>query len=186
MRIDQAESNNQQATQSLIILKEAVFCGEALRTYLTSWRLFQSVSIAQDLGELYSQLRMTPEPIVLLTEIHHELSIEELITMIRTWGALNGIIVSVTKDTMASLADLLKGNPEGIINFDEENKRLEREAAKLKKDIKFISGKLSNPKFVDKAPPEIVQKERDKLSVIEGKLAKLQENINRIASLQTS
>jgi valyl-tRNA synthetase len=75
---------------------------------------------------------------------------------------------------------------EGIIDFDDEAKRLEREAGKLKKDIKFISDKLANPKFVDKAPAEIVQKERDKLAVIEGKLAKLQENITRIASLRAS
>ena len=75
---------------------------------------------------------------------------------------------------------------EGIIDFDEEKKRLERDAAKLAKDIKFINGKITNPKFVDKAPAEIVQKERDKLTVLEGKLAKLQENIARITSLRTS
>ena len=75
---------------------------------------------------------------------------------------------------------------EGIIDFNEEGNRLEREAAKLKKDIDFISGKLGNPKFVDNAPADIVQKEREKLSVIEGKQAKLQENIARIASLRTS
>ena len=74
---------------------------------------------------------------------------------------------------------------EGIIDFNEECKRLEREAAKLKKDIDFISGKLGNPKFVDHAPADIVQKEREKLCVIEGKQAKLQENIVRIASLRT-
>ena len=74
---------------------------------------------------------------------------------------------------------------EGIIDFNEECKRLEREAAKLKKDIDFISGKLGNPKFVDNAPADIVQKEREKLSVLEGKQAKLQENIARIASLRT-
>jgi len=75
---------------------------------------------------------------------------------------------------------------EGILDFDEEKKRLEREAAKLEKDITFISGKLTNPKFVDKAPAEIVQKERDKLAVLEGKLAKLQANIERINSLHVN
>jgi len=75
---------------------------------------------------------------------------------------------------------------EGIIDFDEERKRLEREAAKLKKDIDFISGKLGNAKFVDNAPADIVQKEREKLAVLEGKQAKLHENIARIASLHAS
>jgi valyl-tRNA synthetase len=75
---------------------------------------------------------------------------------------------------------------EGIIDFDEERKRLEREAAKLKKEIDFISGKLGNAKFVDNAPADIVQKEREKLTVLEGKQSKLQENIARIASLHAS
>ena len=70
--------------------------------------------------------------------------------------------------------------------IEEMKKRLEREAGKLKKDIKFISGKLGNPKFVDKAPADIVQKERDKLTVLEGKLANLQENIDRIDSLRAN
>jgi valyl-tRNA synthetase len=75
---------------------------------------------------------------------------------------------------------------EGIIDFDEERMRLEREAGKLKKDIDFISSKLANAKFVNNAPADIVQKEREKLGVLEGKQAKLQENIARIVSLRAS
>jgi len=75
---------------------------------------------------------------------------------------------------------------EGIIDFEEERKRLEREAAKLQKDIDFITGQLGNKKFVDKAPADIVQKERDKLAVMNEKQAKLRENIARIASLRAS
>ncbi len=72
---------------------------------------------------------------------------------------------------------------EGIIDFDGERKRLEREAAKLKKDIDFIGGKLANPKFVDNAPADIVQKERERLAVLENKQATLNDNIARIAAL---
>lgn len=110
---------NQQQTKSLIIFKEAAFCGEAIRTYLASWRLFQSVSIAHDLEELWSQLCKTSEPIIMLTENYHKWSIEELITLIRTWDASSGIIVCITKDTLAPLADAKKGNPDGIINLDD-------------------------------------------------------------------
>ncbi len=119
MRIDHPENRILQATQSLIIFKETEFLGEALRIYLTSWRLFHSVSIAHSLGELCSQLRKIPEPIILLTEKYRKWSIEGLITHIRTWDRSSCIIVCVTKDTLAPLADVRKANPEGIINLDD-------------------------------------------------------------------
>ncbi len=69
---------------------------------------------------------------------------------------------------------------EGIIDFAEEQKRLQKEIEKVQKDIDFISKKLSNDKFVNRAPADIVQKERDKLEGFEEKKAKLQENFERI------
>ena len=68
----------------------------------------------------------------------------------------------------------------GIIDFIQERQRLEKERAKLVKDIAFVSGKLANEKFVGKAPPEIVQKERDKLALMRDKQTKLCESIKRL------
>ena len=52
----------------------------------------------------------------------------------------------------------------GLIDKEAELGRLEKELAKLEKDITFVEGKLNNPKFTDKAPPDIISKEREKLA----------------------
>ena len=52
----------------------------------------------------------------------------------------------------------------GLIDKEAELARLEKEIAKLNKDITFIEGKLNNSKFTDKAPEDIINKEKEKLS----------------------
>ncbi len=62
---------------------------------------------------------------------------------------------------------------EGVVDFAAELARLDKELAKLEKDREIVSKKLGNPGFVNNAPPEVVQKEKDKLSAIEEKNEKL-------------
>jgi len=71
----------------------------------------------------------------------------------------------------------------GLIDKDAEIARLEKEQDKLKLDEQKIQGKLKNAKFVDKAPAEVVQKERDRLVDIAGKVKKLGDQIERISAL---
>lgn len=55
----------------------------------------------------------------------------------------------------------------GIIDKDAELTRLEKELAKLDKDIALAEGKLNNPTFSEKAPADIISKEREKLAQAE-------------------
>lgn len=71
----------------------------------------------------------------------------------------------------------------GLIDKEAELVRLRKEIEKLEKDIKRISGKLNNANFVDKAPAEVVEKEREKLINQEQALGKLIEQLDRIAAL---
>ncbi len=52
----------------------------------------------------------------------------------------------------------------GLIDKEQELGRLEKEINKLNKDINFILSKLNNPKFTDKAPADIINKEKNKLA----------------------
>ena len=52
----------------------------------------------------------------------------------------------------------------GLIIVDEEIARLEKELEKWAKEVKLVSGKLSNERFIAKAPEDLVAKEREKLS----------------------
>lgn len=71
----------------------------------------------------------------------------------------------------------------GLINKDEESARLNREIAKLKKETERAESKLNNPNFADKAPADVVSKERDKLMELQSTLTKLEEQLQRIAAL---
>lgn len=52
----------------------------------------------------------------------------------------------------------------GLIDVKAESAHLQKEIKKLSKGLARIEGKLNNPKFVDKAPAEVVAKEKDKLT----------------------
>lgn len=51
----------------------------------------------------------------------------------------------------------------GLIDKEAELERLQKEIAKIDKDISLAEGKLNNPSFSEKAPQVIITKERDKL-----------------------
>ena len=71
----------------------------------------------------------------------------------------------------------------GLIDVDAELARLDREIDKNALEAKKLSGKLSNAKFVDNAPAEVVAKERQKLSDFESSLTQLQEKRTAIAEM---
>lgn len=68
----------------------------------------------------------------------------------------------------------------GLINKKTELARLNKEITKLKKEQKNSIKKLENPNYVDKAPAEIVQKERIKLQKVKETLEKLQQQYANI------
>jgi valyl-tRNA synthetase len=70
---------------------------------------------------------------------------------------------------------------EGLIDKEAEIQRLDKEIAKLEKTIKQSSGKLNNENYVAKAPAEVVQKERDKLTEMEQALSQFKQQRNSLA-----
>ncbi|WP_339486168.1 valine--tRNA ligase [Pseudomonas sp. EL_65y_Pfl2_R95] len=71
----------------------------------------------------------------------------------------------------------------GLIDKAAELGRLDKEIQRLEGEVKRVGGKLGNAGFVDKAPPEVIEKERAKLAEAEQALGKLAEQRSRIASL---
>ncbi len=60
-----------------------------------------------------------------------------------------------------------------LVDKEKELARLDKEKAKVQKDIDFLSGKLNNPGFVAKAPEKLIEAEK-------AKLAKAQEKMDKI------
>ena len=71
----------------------------------------------------------------------------------------------------------------GLIDKAAELARLDKEIERKLKDRSRTESKISNPSFVEKAPEDVVQKERDKLSDLDSALEKLGEQREIIASL---
>jgi valyl-tRNA synthetase len=71
----------------------------------------------------------------------------------------------------------------GLIDKVAELARLEKEIQKIKNDLPRIEGKLSNPTFIDKAPPEVIDKEKAKLADLLSNLNNLEQQHTKIQSL---
>jgi valyl-tRNA synthetase len=67
-----------------------------------------------------------------------------------------------------------------VIDLSAEQARLEKEIAKLDSDIDKFTKKLGNEKFVAKAPPEVVETERERLNEANATREKVAEALGRI------
>lgn len=71
----------------------------------------------------------------------------------------------------------------GLINIEEEIARLEKELDKWAKEVKLVSGKLSNERFVSKAPEALVATEREKLADYKAKYATVEKRIAELKNM---
>jgi valyl-tRNA synthetase len=71
----------------------------------------------------------------------------------------------------------------GVIDFAGEKGRLQREIAKIEKDLAFVAKKLANPDFLAKAAEAVVKKEREKARGLGEKQAALETAQKRLAAL---
>ncbi|MFA5353367.1 MAG: valine--tRNA ligase [Thermodesulfovibrionales bacterium] len=71
---------------------------------------------------------------------------------------------------------------EGLLDIDAELARLGKELAKVEESIAFLNKKFSNESFMKKAPQDVLEKEKAKLSDLTGKKEKIEENIAALAA----
>jgi valyl-tRNA synthetase len=70
----------------------------------------------------------------------------------------------------------------GLIDVSSEVARLEKQVRKLEDDIRGLRGKLGNPGFTDKAPANVVERERGRLAEAESQLAKISVTVIELKS----
>lgn len=71
----------------------------------------------------------------------------------------------------------------GLVDVDAERTRLQKELDKAQKDIAFFERKLNNPRFVEKAPPEVVAEDRARLAAAIDARTTLQAGLQRLDEL---
>lgn len=72
---------------------------------------------------------------------------------------------------------------EGITNLDEEIQRIDRDLEKVTKELERSDSKLKNKNFLDRAPQDVVQKEKDKYEEFRYQKEKLEGVLNRLKAL---
>lgn len=123
---------------------------EAVREIRTAYQLKPSMELQVEIYDAHEEMRLPAEGIqAILTKMCHAVCVkspcnEEMVTR----PILNGTL----KVALAS-----------IIDIEEETKKLSKEVDRLQNEIKRSEGMLNNPGFVNKAPKEKVDAEKEKL-----------------------
>ena len=71
---------------------------------------------------------------------------------------------------------------EGLLDFEAELRRLEKEIKKVEKELELSKKKLNNEDFLNKAPEEVILREKEKAERLTDKIKKLKQHYNQIAS----
>jgi valyl-tRNA synthetase len=72
----------------------------------------------------------------------------------------------------------------GLIDVDAEVARLEKERSRAQHDLQRVEGTLANTGFVDRAPADVVQREREKRDECARVIVQLGERIEALAGLR--
>jgi valyl-tRNA synthetase len=65
----------------------------------------------------------------------------------------------------------------GLIDVDKEVARQEKELVAVEKELARVRGKLTNPGFLNKAPADVVDKEKAKEEELSGKQSAIRERL---------
>ncbi|BAU04776.1 valine--tRNA ligase [Fischerella sp. NIES-3754] len=69
----------------------------------------------------------------------------------------------------------------GVVDIDAYVAKLQKRLTKLQGEIKSLSGRLSNPKFVEQAPPNVVRETRDALAEAQKQAEILRDRLRQLA-----
>ena len=68
----------------------------------------------------------------------------------------------------------------GVVDPADVRKRLERDLGKVEKELAGVAAKLGRPDFVDKAPAEIVDKERQRAATLHERVTTLRRHLEAL------
>ncbi len=104
---------------------------------------------------------------------------ESGVEFVKRLASANDVIIGDGFDNLGNIVTIITDDAEiyipmgDLVDFEAERKRLEKELAQAQDKLDFISKKLNNPGFVNKAPEKVVAQNREDA-------AKLQEKIENI------
>ena len=85
-----------------------------------------------------------------------------------------------TKDSATVVVGTAKVYLLGVVDLEKEKAKLEKEAGKLEGQIGGVDRKLSNEGFLAKAPPAVVEKEREQLIAMRAQLDAIKQSLSEL------
>jgi valyl-tRNA synthetase len=73
---------------------------------------------------------------------------------------------------------------EGVVDIEAEIKRLEKDLGKAEKEVEGLEKKLANESFVQRAPAEVVERERGRVADGRTRIASLREGLERLQAFR--
>ena len=116
-------------------------------------------------------------------EGEEQVLLEENRAVIEKLANLGELMISCDIDKPEQAAMQVVGSTEvyvpleGNVDPKQEIERAKREIEKIEKELKRVDGKLSNEKFLAKAPADVVEKEQGIQKELNDKLSKLRESL---------
>lgn len=103
-------------------------------------------------------------------------------------AALSGFEIAGKEKPRKAIAQVIPGVEiflpvEGLIDVGKETERIKKEIGKISKDLERTEKKLSNPEFLERAPEEIVQKEREIFEELSFQIKKMEDVLSKLSEL---
>lgn len=73
---------------------------------------------------------------------------------------------------------------EGVIDISAETAKLQKETAKLQTELKRAQNKLANSDFLERAPAEVIAREKGKVQEFVARLEKIEANLKRLGEIR--
>ncbi|AFE10628.1 valyl-tRNA synthetase [Corallococcus coralloides DSM 2259] len=102
-------------------------------------------------------------------------------------AGLSEVVVGPPGAKPPQAAAFVSGNLEiyvplaGLVDLDAERDRLKKEIARAEQELAALQRKLDNPNFVARAPPDVVEKDKARVTELQERTVKLQDHLQRIA-----
>ena len=107
---------------------------------------------------------------------------QQLGAMVNVNARYSGAPATVAGHTRMTAGSLQVFVPlDGLVDAEAERPRLEKAIAEAEKTLARSEGKLANPNFAERAPAEVVEAERERVTVAMAKLEKLRTQLAELA-----
>ncbi|MBN1299108.1 MAG: valine--tRNA ligase [Actinobacteria bacterium] len=155
-------------------------------------RLSSIFDIISEIRKTRSELKISPSVKVKVYIAAKDNDTEEIIKdnlqYIKELAKISSLVTAAPDDKEGYLKSVRDGNQiyiylRDVIDTGSEIKRISSDILKINADIEKYTRKISNPQFMEKAPPEIIKKEKSKLARSVNELKVLQEQLDFIKSI---